>query len=45
MIEYAIFIFCLIGCGITCHRLGEQQGMSAVIQHLAETGQIELDDE
>jgi hypothetical protein len=45
MIEYAIFVFCMIGCGMSCHKLGEQQGMTAVIQHLADTGQITLEDE
>jgi len=45
MIEYAIFMFCLIGAGLTSHRLGKQEGMEDVIAHLVETGQIELEDE
>lgn len=45
MIEYAIFMFCLIGCGYHSHNLGKQEGMEDVIAHLVETGQIELEDE
>ena len=45
MLEYAVFMFCLIGCGLTCHALGKQEGIECTIEHLVDNGMIELDEE
>ena len=44
MLELSIFLFCMIGCGLTCHALGKQEGIESTIEHLVERGLIELDD-
>ena len=41
---YAIFIFTLIGCGITCYTIGKKEGIEATIAHLVSAGVITLDD-
>ena len=43
MLELAIFVFCLIGCGISCHRLGKQEGIETTIEHLVDQGMLEVD--
>jgi hypothetical protein len=45
MLELAIFAFCLIGCGLTCHALGKQEGIETTIEHLVDNGLLELDEE
>jgi len=45
MLEYAVFTFCLIGCGISCHTLGKKEGIEFTIEHLVDNGMIELDEE
>jgi len=45
MLEYAIFVFCVIGCGFTCHALGKQEGIETTIEHLVDNGLLELDEE
>ena len=45
MLEYAVFTFCLIGCGISCHTLGKKEGIEVAIEHLVDNGMIELDEE
>jgi hypothetical protein len=45
MLELAIFTFCLIGCGLTCHALGKQEGIESTIEHLVDNGMLELEDE
>jgi hypothetical protein len=45
MIEYAIFVFCIIGCGYHAHALGVQEGMSRTIDHFVSTGVIQLDED
>jgi len=45
MLEYAIFVFCVIGCGLTCHALGKQEGIETTIEHLVDNGLLELDEE
>ena len=45
MLELAIFAFCLIGCGLTCHALGKQEGIETTIEHLVDNGLLELEDE
>jgi len=42
VMEYAIFIFCLLGCGITSHRLGKQEGIETTIEHLVDEGLLEV---
>jgi hypothetical protein len=45
MLEYAVFMFCLIGCGLTCHVLGKREGIESTIEHLVDAGMLELEDE
>ena len=45
IIEYAIYAFCTIGCGMTCHNLGRQQGIETTIEHLVDEGLLELEDD
>ena len=45
MLEYAVLIFCMIGCGIHCHALGRQEGIETTIEHLVDNGLLELEDE
>ena len=44
MLEGAIFVFCLIGCGLTCHALGKQEGIETTIEHLVDHGMLEVDE-
>ena len=43
MIDIAIFIFCLIGCGMTSYNLGRQEGIETTIEHLVDQGLLELE--
>ena len=43
--EIALFVFCIIGCGLTCHALGKREGMEATIEHLVSKGLLQLDEE
>lgn len=45
MAELAVFVFCMIGCGLSCHAIGKQQGIAATVEHLVDTGMIKIDDE
>tara|TARA_X000001382_G_C3134531_1_gene167515 strand:+ start:528 stop:668 length:141 start_codon:yes stop_codon:yes gene_type:complete len=45
LVELAIFVFCLVGCGLTCHALGKQEGIETTIEHLVDHGMLELDEE
>jgi hypothetical protein len=45
MLELSVFVFCMIGCGLTCHTLGRQEGIENTIEHLVDRGLIELDEE
>lgn len=45
LIELSVFVFCLVGCGLTCHALGKREGIENCITHLVNTGVIELEDE
>ena len=45
MMEIAIFIFCLIGCGGHCYHLGKQEGIEITIEHLVDQGMLEVDSE
>jgi len=44
MLEYAVFCFCCIGCGLVCHRLGKQEGMEQTIEHLVDRGILTLEE-
>jgi len=43
MAEVAVFIFCLIGCGMTSHALGKQEGIETTIEHLVDQGLLEIE--
>lgn len=43
--EIALFFFCIIGCGLTCHALGKREGMETTIEHLVSQGLLHLDEE
>jgi hypothetical protein len=44
MLELSIFMFCMIGCGLTGHALGKQEAIERTIEHFVDRGLIELDD-
>lgn len=44
MMEIAIFIFCLIGCGITSYKLGRQEGIETTIEHLVDEGLLNIEE-
>ena len=41
----AIFIFCLIGCGLTSWKMGISAGIQASVQYFVDEGVIELEEE
>ena len=43
VMEIAIFIVCLIGCGLTSYHLGRQEGIETTIEHLVDQGMLEVD--
>ena len=43
MAEVAVFIFCLIGCGMTSYNLGKQEGIETTIEHLVDEGLLEIE--
>ena len=45
MAEIAVFVFCLLGCGLTCHALGKQEGIETTIEHLVDEGLLVVDDD
>lgn len=45
VLEIAVFVFCLIGCGITSYSLGKQEGIETTIEHLVDRGMLELEEE
>jgi hypothetical protein len=45
MIETAIFLFCLLGCGLTCHELGKQEGIETTIETLIDKGLLQTANE
>ena len=44
MMELAIFIFCLIGCGLSCYNLGKQEGIETTIEHLVDEGLLKVEE-
>jgi len=45
MIEFAIFVFCTIGAGLSCHALGKQEGIELTVEHLVDIGLLQLKEE
>jgi hypothetical protein len=45
VMEYAIFIFCLIGCAVQSYYLGRQEGIETTIEHLVDQGMLEVESE
>ena len=45
IMEIAIFIFCLIGCGMSSYHLGRQEGIETTIEHLVDEGLLEVNSE
>jgi len=43
--ETAIFIFCLVGCGIHCWTIGKNSGIVMALEYLEEQGIINLEEE
>jgi len=42
--EIAIFVFCLIGCGLTSYFVGRQTGIEATVQHFIDAGILIVED-
>jgi hypothetical protein len=45
LLEYAVFLFCLIGCGIHLYLRGRIEGATACLNFLEEQGMVEFEDE
>ena len=45
IVELAVLTVCMIGCGISCHSLGKQEGIETTIEHLVDQGMLELEDD
>jgi len=45
VLEFAIFIFCMIGCGIQCWHLGKGVGIEHTVQYMIDQGVLELEDD
>jgi len=45
LLELAVVIFCMIGCAMHSHSLGKQQGIEECIEHLIDTGMLEINEE
>ena len=43
--ELAVFVFCLLSCGIHCWTLGRKEGILGAVQYFIDTGVLEVDDE
>jgi hypothetical protein len=43
--EFAIFLFCMIGCGIQCWHLGKTTGVEATVQYMIDTGVLEVEED
>jgi hypothetical protein len=43
--EFAIFLFCMIGCGIQCWHLGKTTGVEAAVQYMIDTGVLEVEED
>lgn len=45
IVEFAIFIFCMIGCGLQCWHLGKSVGIEATVQYMIDQGVLELEED
>ena len=43
--KLAVLMFCMIGCGMSCHALGKQEGIESTIEHLVDEGLLQIDEE
>lgn len=41
--EIAVFMFCMIGCGMSCWSLGFKDGRSDLIEHFIDIGVLEIE--
>ena len=41
----AIFLFCIIGCGIQCHKLGQRKGVLGTVEFLIASDYLNIADE
>lgn len=41
----AIFVFCMIGSGVSCYNLGKSLGINSTVQYLIDEGYLEVEDE
>ena len=39
-----IFIFCLVGCGVHCWRLGKLEGIEGTVQYFIDEGYLEVEE-
>ena len=44
IVELSALIVCMIGCGLTSHALGKQEGIETTIEHLIDQGMLEIED-
>jgi len=42
--EIAVFVFCLVGCGLTSFFLGRQAGIEGAVQHFIDIGLLEIEE-
>lgn len=40
--EIAVFVFCLIGCGVTSYFIGRQDGIQDAVQYFIDAGVLEV---
>lgn len=44
-VDAVIFIFCLLGCGISAWYLGHREGIEDAVQYFIDNGIIEVDED
>ena len=42
--EIAVFVFCLVGCGLTSFFVGRQAGIEGAVQHFIDIGLLEIEE-
>lgn len=45
VVEFAIFMFCMIGCGMQCWHLGKTTGVEATVQYMIDQGVLEVEED
>ena len=43
-LEFSCILFCLIGCGIHCWKLGKMEGIEGTVQYFIDQGYIEVEE-